>query len=287
MFTVAGATGHVGSTVASALLTRGEKVRVLVRSQAAAEPWARAGADIARVDLGDRAALAAALHGSDAFFAMLPTDPTSTDPDTDHLRLVDGIAGAVADSGTPHVVLLSSVGADLAAGTGPVRYLHHLENRLRATGTVLTALRCCHFQEKVAALLGSVRGAGVYPVFGDSPDVPLPMVATRDIGAIAAETLRSRPATSEVVDVLGPTYTEREVAEHLGRLVGTELDVVTIPRPGWTEALRQGGLSAEVAALLAELYDAGERGLLEPRAERSVTGATGIEQTLGGLVAAR
>ena len=123
---------------------------------------------------------------------MLPTIETAGD--AEHRRLADSIAGAVADSGVPHVVMLSSIGAELADGTGPIRWLHHLEDGLRQTGAVVSAIRSWHFQEKVETLLGAALGAGIYPVFGESADVPTPMIATRDIGRVAAETLLEPPA---------------------------------------------------------------------------------------------
>lgn len=284
MYTILGATGHVGSAVAGELLAAGEQVTVVVRSAAKGEPWARRGAGVAVADLGERTGLAAALRGSSGLFAMLPTDYASTNPDADHLRMADAIADAVADCGVRHVVMLSSMGAELAEGTGPIRYLHHLENRLRATGTVLSALRCCHFQEKAEALLGAARAEGVYPVFGASADTPMPMIATRDVGAIAAETLRAGPSAGGTVDLFGPAYTEREVAKQLGALLGTELGVALVPPAAWADTIAQSGASPQVAALLAELYEAGERGLLEPGAARSREGRIGIAETLRGLV---
>src|SRR5699024_11984302 len=68
------------------------------------------------------------------------------------------------------------------------------------------ALRSGHFQEKVADVLGSVREGGVYPVFATSADTPIPMVATRDIGEVAAQALLYPPASSESVDLIGPEH---------------------------------------------------------------------------------
>ncbi|GAA2836789.1 hypothetical protein GCM10020220_027040 [Nonomuraea rubra] len=68
-------------------------------------------------DLGDRAALAEAFRGCRGAFVMLPTDPAADD--TGHRALAASIAGAVRDSGVPHVVMLSSLGAELAEGTAP------------------------------------------------------------------------------------------------------------------------------------------------------------------------
>jgi uncharacterized protein YbjT (DUF2867 family) len=212
MYTIAGATGRVGSVVATQLLEDGHAVRVVVRDPAKGAPWAERGAGVAVADLADRHRLAATLAGSRGAFLLLPFDPTGADFDAETQRLIDAIAGAVRDAAVPHLVMLSSGGADLAEGTGPIVGLHRLEQQLHATSAVLTVLRSGHFQEKVGEVIETARHEGIYPVFADSADVAKPMIATRDIGRIAAAALRTPPAGSETVDVLGPRYTERDVA---------------------------------------------------------------------------
>jgi uncharacterized protein YbjT (DUF2867 family) len=241
---------------------------------------------VAVVDLNDRAGLAEALRGSSGFFALLPSGYATNDFHGDQRRMAEVIAGAVRDSGVPHVVMLSSLGAELAEGTGPIIGLHELEERLRETGVVLSAIRCTHFQEKVADVLGPARETGVYPVFGESADVPIAMVATRDIGALVAETLLSPPPASEVIDLEGPAYTERQVAEKLSAALGKPLQVVTIPQPGWVDAMVEAGFSRHIAEVLAGLYEAGERGILQPRGDRQRQGRTEIDETIRDLVQA-
>ncbi|MFI6300048.1 NAD(P)H-binding protein [Nonomuraea sp. NPDC050790] len=284
MYAITGVTGHVGGAAARELLGMGEQVRAIVRDPAKGRDWAQAGAEVAVADFGDRAALAQAMRGCRGVFVMLPTDPAAADPDAHHRRLADSIAGAVEDGGVPYVVMLSSVGAELAEGTGPIRWLHHMENRLRETGALLTTLRSPHFQEKVETVLGAATGAGVYPVFGDSADVPTPMVATRDLGQVAARALTSPPARGETVDVDAPGYTERQVAEELAAVLGRELQVLTIPRPGWVPAMVEAGLPSHLAEELAGLYDAEQRGILAPRGERTVTCSTELGETLRHVV---
>lgn len=286
MLVIAGVTGHVGSAAAKELLARGETVKVLVRDAAKGEVWSRQGATVAVVDLNDRAGLASALRGSRGFFALLPTNYAATDFHADQRRTADSIAGAVRDSGVPHVVMLSSAGAELTEGTGPILGLHYLENRLRETGVVLSAIRSVHFQEKVEAILGAAREEGIYLNFGDSAETPIPMVATRDIGAAVVETLLSPPATSEVIDIEGPAYTERQVAEKLGALLGRPLQVVNIPREGWADAMAEGGIPHHVAEVLAELYDADQQGILQPRGDRRIHGQTAIDVTLREMLQA-
>jgi uncharacterized protein YbjT (DUF2867 family) len=282
MYAITGVTGHVGGATARELLAAGAPVRVVVRDPQQGRAWSELGAEVAVADFADRTALTAALIGCRGAFVMLPTVPTGTD--ADHRSMADSIAAAVAGSGVPHVVALSSVGADLPEGNGPIRWLHHLEGRLRETGAVLTAIRAPHFQEKVETVLGAATGAGIYPVFGDSADVPTPMVATGDIGAVAARSLTSPPPAGEVIDLEVPSYTERQVAEKLGAVLGTALRVVTVPRPAWLGALTDAGVPPLLAAELVELYDAEHRGVLRPCGDRQVRCTTELDDTLRRVV---
>jgi uncharacterized protein YbjT (DUF2867 family) len=280
MFTIAGATGQVGGATARALLADGHGVRLLARDPARVA-GDLAGAAVAQADLTDRAALAAALEGSQGCFVLLPFDPTGADIADRQARMVDAIAGAVDDAQVPHVVMLSSLGADAAGGPRILRWLHALEDGLRSTAAVVSTVRCTHFQEKVGEVIAAAQ-AGVYPVFGDDLDTPVPLVATDDVGATVAATLLAPPMSNEVVDVLGPAYSERELAAVLGGALGRALTITPCPRPAWERALMDAGLSAEAAELVAELYDV--HGPLQPAGDRQVVGDTPVEKTLERLL---
>lgn len=284
MYTIAGVTGQVGSAVADALLTAGENVRVLVRDQVKGEPWSHRGADVVVADLRDASRLADALRGSHGVFVLLPLNLVSPTVGAEAAELVDSIGEAVESAGVPHVVALSSLGAELPEGTGAIEWLHRFENRLRRTGAVLTAVRSGHFPEKARDLLGAVDAAGVYPVFRDSADVPIPMVAVRDVGEVIATALCGGATAHRVVDVQGPAHTERQVAEAIASLIGTPVEVVTIPRDGWAGALVEAGLSPEGAELIAGLYDADQRDVLKPVGDRLVRGERRLEETLRDLL---
>jgi uncharacterized protein YbjT (DUF2867 family) len=286
MYVVAGATGRVGSAVAAALLAAGAPVRLLARDPGRAQAWQEQGAEVRAADLADRPTLTTALTGADGLFVLLPFDMSAPDLAAHARALTASIAGAVQDSGVPHVVVLSSGGADLASGTGPIAALHDLEQALLATGTRVTAIRPGHFQEKVSDVLGLARSAGIYPVMAASADVPHPQVATRDVGVVAAQALLAPPARSETVDVLGPAVTEREVADVLGSALGRTLEVVVVPEAEWPGALQEAGLPAHAAEAVAELYRADDAGLLAPRGDRVARGTTALADTVARLVAA-
>ncbi|TFV85356.1 hypothetical protein E4V99_10230 [Microbacterium sp. dk485] len=285
MYVIAGATGRVGSAAAQELMDAHADVRVVVRRQADAERWAARGAEAAVAALADRAALGTALRGCSGLFVLLPFDLSADDLDAHADELIASVAGAVADQRVPHVVMLSSGGADLPEGTGPIRGLHRMERALAETGATVTALRSGHFQEKVGDVIDVAREAGVYPVFASSADTARPMAATRDIGAVVADVLQNPPVRSEVVDVLGPEYSERTVADLLGAALGRELHVATVPEEAWPAALIEAGFRPHIAESLAELYRADDRGLLAPRGDRAVHVSTELASTLDAMLA--
>src|SRR5947209_20176963 len=134
MFVIAGVSGNVGSVVAKDLLAAGEKVKVLVRDPQKGASWSKQGAEVAVASLDDPKALATALKGAAGFFTLLPPNyQLQSSFLAQQRKTADSIAQAVKESGVPHVVILSSVGADLPEGTGPIRGLHYLEGKLRET----------------------------------------------------------------------------------------------------------------------------------------------------------
>ncbi|MFO0760038.1 MAG: NmrA family NAD(P)-binding protein [Byssovorax sp.] len=284
MFVVAGVTGHVGSVVAEQLLAKGQKVKVIVRDAQKGAAWAQKGAEIAVGELGDAAFLTGALKNATGFFVLLPPNYAAADFYAVQLETTASIAAAVKASGVPHVVMLSSVGADLSAGNGPIKGLFHLENALRATGTQLTAIRAGMFQENVGMSVGPAKAMGMYFNFLPSADFPSPMIATRDIGALAAESLLSPSGKSEIVDLHGPAYSQRQIAEKLGAAIGKTLQIVDVPQAGWINAFMQGGMSEQLAGIFAEMYGGFLSGAITPKGDRMVQGKTTLDEVLKALV---
>ena len=285
MLVIAGATGHVGSVAAARLLEAGKPVRVIVRNPAKGAAWSARGADVAAGDLGDAAFVAKALQGAAGFFTLIPPDYAADDVFASQRRAADAIASGILAAGVPHVVMLSSMGAELPIGTGPIKGLHYFEERVQETGTTLTALRPSYFQENAASALGPARDAGIFPNFGDRDDVPMPMIATKDIGEEAAKALLNPPAASEVIDLIGPECTARDVASALGAALGKTLQIVNIPQADWVPTLRRAGLPESGAESLAEMYGALAQGIIQPRGNRQVRAKTPIEETMRTLTA--
>lgn len=285
MFVVAGVSGHVGSVVAKSLLAAGKKVKVLVRDAKKGESWAKHGAEVATGSLDDSAFVTGALKGAEGFFTLLPPPPyTAPDFFAAQRATADALAAGVKASGVPHVVLLSSIGADLAEGTGPIKGLHYFEGLLHAAGVQLSAIRAGFFQENVGMSVGAAKGAGIYPNFAPSADLAMPMIATKDIGALAAKLLVERPGKSENVDLHGPAYSANDVAAKLGAALGKTVKVVDIPAAGHLAALLEAGLPPTFAAAYTEMYAGFATGNIAPKGDRLVQGSTPLDEVLPSLL---
>jgi uncharacterized protein YbjT (DUF2867 family) len=280
MYVVLGASGNTGHVVANNLLTAGQKVRVVGRNSAHLQPLAAQGAETFIADVTEAGALAKAFHQADAAYVMIPPNPASTDPLGYSTRVSDAIAAAVQSAGTKNVVALSSIGADKAGGTGPVLGLHNLEQKLNQISSAnVLHLRAGYFMENTLPQANAIRQAGnvVTPL---RPDLKLSIIATRDIGAAAADALLHPSVhgkqTRELLGQRDLTYTE--VAAIIGKAIGKpDLKYVRVPDDQFRAVLVQMGMSDQFSKLLLEMIGAlnsGHMRALEPRASQNTTPTT-------------
>ena len=161
MFVVLGASGHTGHVVASNLLARGQKVRVVGRSADRLKSLAAKGAEISVADATDAPALTKALKGADAAYVLIPPELTGSNYRAFQDRVSDAIAASVENAGVKNVVSLSSIGADKSSGTGPVVGLYNLEQKLnQIDGANVLHLRAGYFMENTLPQVGAIRMAG-------------------------------------------------------------------------------------------------------------------------------
>jgi len=284
MFVIAGVTGNTGGVVAKTLLDEGQKVRVIVRSADKAAAYKALGAEVFVGGLEEPLELARALSGASGLYWLVPPDLTHPAQIARGRRLTEVLVEALTRTPVPHVVLLSSLGANLAEGTGPIRSLHYAEGRLKTLpGTQLTALRAAYFMENIASGFHPAREQGILPALF-SPTQKIEMVATRDIGLAAAHALREVPAEHRVIDVVGPeTYSYAQAAELIGKRLGRTVAPLYVPREGVVPALTQAGLSADAAGLFLEMATAIDAKKLALEG-RLVRGKVTLAERLGELL---
>jgi len=271
MYVIMGATGNTGSVVAEKLLAQGEKVRVVGRDPKRLERFTRKGAEASIAEATDAASLANAFAGAKAVYAMIPPNHSSPDVCAYQEQVSDALRSAIEKNAIKHAVVLSSFGADKPAGTGPVAGLHNLEKKLEGIpGLNALFLRAGYFMENLLSQAGVIRSMGIMagPL---KDDLPQPMIATRDIGAVAADALLRldfvRKSSRELQGPRDVTYTE--AATIIGAAIGKPgLAYKQVPAQQLKPALMQMGMSSNMADLLLEMADAlnsGHMRMLEPR----------------------
>jgi uncharacterized protein YbjT (DUF2867 family) len=277
MYVVLGASGNTGSVIANSLLLKGEKVRVVGRDARRLQRFVRKGAEAFTANVNDAAALTPAFTGARAAYLMLPPSLTSQDYRADQERESDAIAKAVKDSGLRYAVHLSSYGAHVPEGTGPIAGLHCSEQKLNANhGLNVLHLRAAYFMENHLSAIGMIHGMGI---FGHAllPDLKLPMIATRDIGDYAAQRLLdldfSGKQTRELLGERDLSMNEATavIARGIGKL---DLRYVQFPYEEVQQVLRQMGIPPNTAALFIEMYKAINAGVVAPQEPRSAENTT-------------
>jgi uncharacterized protein YbjT (DUF2867 family) len=277
MYVVTGATGNTGNVVAKALLSRGEKVRVIGRTAERLKALAAEGAEPFAADLTDAAGVTKAFAGAKAVYVMLPPNPANFDYRSFQNRVTDAIVAALRSTGVTHAVTLSSIGADKPDKTGPVEGVHYLEQQLNCIDALnVLHLRAGYFMENTLAQIGIIQkmGMAVGPL---RPDLKLPMVATRDIGEAAADVLLSLDfRQKQTRELLGQRdISMNEVAQSIGSVIGKPgLRYIQAPDEQLRPALVQLGMSSNVAGLILEMSAALNSGHMRALEQRSAKNTT-------------
>jgi NAD(P)H dehydrogenase (quinone) len=242
MFAITGITGNVGGAVARTLLAANRSVRAVVRSIGNGAGWAERGCQVAVADINDSQALAAAYQGAEGVFVMVPSsfDPAPGFPEA---RAIAGTLRSALEIARPErVVYLSTIGAQ-ASRTNLLSQHTLIEQALREITVPITFLRPAWFMENSAWDVPAARERGIIQSFLQPLDKPVPMVATADIGRVAAELLQETWSGPRVVELEGPhRVTPNQIAAIFADLLDHTVKAEVVPRDSWEPLFRSQGM---------------------------------------------
>jgi uncharacterized protein YbjT (DUF2867 family) len=285
MIVICGATGKIGGAAVRALRARDRAVRAVVRDPGRAGALVEQGCALATADLHDARALTEALRGAEAALVICPVTP-SADVAGDAQRIIDAIGSAIDAARPRHVVAISDYGAHVHGGTGITMIFRRLEARLGAVPVTTTFLRSAEHMQNWLRQLRTARAEGVLPSLHHPVTRPFPTVSAIDVGIAAAEILDAPvepSARPRVIHVEGPArYAASDVAAVVASRLARSVVAREVPRPAWASVLEGAGLGASYAALVAELQDAHNAGLIDVEPGGEVRrGETTLAQALG------
>ena len=187
-YVITGGAGNISKPLALQLLKAGHEVTVIGRNTANLALLTNAGAKAAIGSVEDVAFLTASFTGADAIYTMVPPIHAVTDWKGYIGQIGENYAAAIKSAGVQYVVNLSSIGAHLPDGVGPVSGLYRVEKALNAlTDVNIKHLRPPYFYNNLLANVGMIKGMGIIGANFSVAEGQFPIVAPVDIAAVAAE----------------------------------------------------------------------------------------------------
>ncbi len=242
MYAIVGITGQIGGVVGRALLAASQPVRAVVRDPGKGREWAARGCEVALANIEDAAPLTAAFRGAEAVFVMVPSnfDPLPGFPEAQVIGVALKSALEAAQPG--RVVYLSTIGAQ-ASQSNLLTQHGIIEKAISTVRVPLTILRPAWFMENCSWDVAPARERGVIPSFLQPLNRPIPMVATADIGKVAAELLQEQWSGHRVVELEGPRrVTPNEVGATFAELLGSPVRMEVVPRESWETLFKSQGM---------------------------------------------
>ena len=286
MYAVTGITGQVGGAVGRALLAAGKNVRAVMRDPHKSKTWADLGCDIALAEIDDGKALAQAFAGADGVFILLPPafDPA---PGFPALRsILDALSHALGAAQPAKIVALSTIGAQ-AQQESLLTQLTLMEAALGAMPIPVTFLRAAWFMENSKWDVASARDTGVIQSFLQPLERKVPMVATNDVGRVAAELLQQDWVGRRIIELEGPRReSPNDVAADFSRIFRREVHAEAVPRDSWLEIFKAQGMKNPLPRM--RMLDGFNQGWIEFEGgeARSMKGKIELETALRDLVEA-
>lgn len=252
--TVIGSLGNISKPLAQQLIKNGHEVTIISSDASKTAAIESLGAKAAIGNITDVDFLTKAFTGADAVYTMVPPNFAVDNYRAFYNEVANVYAAAIKNSGVKQVVNLSSIGAHLPEGTGPIKGLHDLENILgKLDGVNIKHLRAAYFYTNYLANIGMIKHAGI---LGDNygPDTPIILVHPKDIATAAVEELENSFTGKSVRYVVSDELTPKEAVAILGAAIGKpDLPWVEFSDADALAGMLQAGLPEEIAKNYVEM----------------------------------
>jgi uncharacterized protein YbjT (DUF2867 family) len=287
VFVVTGITGQVGGVVARSLLAAGKSVRAVVRSAEKGDAWAKQGCELAIADMSDADALTAAFSGAHAVFVLLPPVFAPAPGFPEAKSVISALKTALTAAKPRKIIVLSTIGAQ-ATRTSLLTQLHMMEQTLGELPIPAAFLRAAWFMENSAWDVESAAKEGVISSFLQPLDRTFPMVATADIGRVAAEMLQQDWTGRRIVELEGPRrVSPNDIAAAFSSLLGRSVRARAVPRDAWASIFASQGFTNPEPRI--QMLDGFNQGWIcfESDQSKTMKGVVPLENVLRGLISKR
>ncbi|MCF0074450.1 NAD(P)H-binding protein [Dyadobacter sp. CY261] len=265
-YIITGSLGNIGLPVTKNLIAAGHEVTVISSNPAKKEQIESLGAQPAIGSVQDETFLETAFQGGDIAYLMIPSDFSVTDYAQFQREVADKYVQALQAAGIDRIVLLSSVGAHLRKGAGPIDALGYLEEKLATiAGLQVKILRPSYFFNNLYAQIDLIKNAGITGSNFGATEEKLVLVDTDDIAKVAAEQLLAPFTETQTITYISSDERHpSEIAAVLGAAVGK-------PGTPWVpfsdedafNGMLQAGLNESFASLYRDMGQALQNGTMQ------------------------
>ena len=250
-YVITGGAGNISKPLTEQLLNAGHQVTVIGRNAEHLKDLTALGATAAIGSVEDVAFLTKTFTGASAVYTMAPPNYAAPDLKAYIINIGKNYSEAIKASGVKYVVNLSSIGAHLPKGAGPVSALYYVEESLNSLKDVnVLHLRPGYFYFNLLGNIGMVKNANIIGANFGGGDSKIVMVNPPDIAPVAAEALLSLNFTGHTYKyIAGDEKTGAEVAKALGTAIGkSDLPWIKFSDDDAYNGMVQAGLPQEIAA---------------------------------------
>lgn len=252
--TLTGSLGNISKPLTTKLVQAGHTVTLISSSADKAAEIEKIGATPAIGSVDDIAFLTEAFKGADAIYTMVPNNFGVAN----FRAYIGGVgknyAEAIKAAGIKKVVNLSSIGAHIDGGTGPISGIHDVEQTYsQLNGVAIKHLRPAFFYTNLLANTDMIKHLGFLGAnYGDNSRIVF--VHPNDIAEVAAEELLSDFSGTSIRYVASDEKTTNEVASVLGAAIGKpDLKWVDFTDEQALQGMLQAGLPPEIARNYVEM----------------------------------
>lgn len=249
-YVITGATGHIAKPLSLSLLKAGHQVTVIGRSAENLKDLTDAGARAAVGSVEDADFLKSAFAGADAAYLMIPPNIGAENWRAYQNGVARNYADAVKANGIRYIVHLSSIGAHMGNGAGPVDGLADSEDLLnQLEGVNVKHLRPSFFMYNLFGMIPLIKGMKIMGGNYGGTGEKLALVHTDDIAEAATEEMLALSFTGKSVRyIAGDERTPEEIATVLSAAIGRPgIPWVVFSDEQSLEGMRQAGLSETIA----------------------------------------
>jgi uncharacterized protein YbjT (DUF2867 family) len=261
-YVLSGSLGNITKPLAEKLIAAKHDVTIISSHDERRKSVEQLGAKAAIGDLDDAAFLKDIYKGADAVYTMVPPKMNPADWKREIRKTGHSIASAIKAAGVRKVVNLSSIGAHMPVGCGPVSALYFVEQELNALEAVdVKHLRPGFFYTNFFGLAGMIKHAGIWGNnYGAGAE--LVMVHPSDIAVAAAGELTDLSFIGNSVRyIVDDIRNSREIASVLGSAIGKpDLPYVEFTDEQAFQGMLQSGMNEETSLNFVEMGQAVRHG---------------------------